>query len=235
MFHFKQFSVNDQKSSMKVGTDAVLLGIEAGKYQSFRVLDVGTGCGLIALLIAQQSGAEIDAIDIDEDSCVEAKENFTLSPWSSRLKVFNMDFCQFSTECKTKYDLIVSNPPFFSSGERKKDIRLGRARHDESLDFNALISGVSRILSETGKLMCILPENRNSDLNSVASASGLFSKSVMMIRPVELRKPNRYIVTYSKLRPEQITISELTIRNIDLTYTQQFRDYVYEFYLDFPY
>jgi len=232
VFHFKQFSVSDNKSTMKVGTDAVLLGIEAGKFDAENVLDVGTGCGIVALLIAQQTNAFIDAIDIDQESCIEAAENFSLSPWKNRLNAVNSDFICFSEQSGKCFDLIVSNPPFFSSGEQKKDERIGRARHSNSLDFLALTQGASKMMNKHGTFIVILPKERLSEFNTIALQSGLYPISVKIIHPIEGKKPKRCVAAFGKEHVEKVDHSNLTIRSHDLAYTHEFKKHVYDFYLD---
>src|SRR5664280_2075596 len=112
-FEFKQFRVEQSKAAMKVGTDGVILGAWTSVDNASRILDVGTGTGLIALMLAQRSNAAIDAVEIDDDAYCEAKFNFEQSPWKERLKIFHSDFNAFSKEYGHQYDLIVSNPPFF--------------------------------------------------------------------------------------------------------------------------
>src|ERR1043166_5945137 len=112
-FRFRQFTVHQDKCAMKVGTDAVLLGAWVNPGSAKRILDIGTGTGLIALMLAQKSTAKIDAVDIDEEAFLQARENFRISPWFQRLGIYHQTFQEFAQENSDKYDLIVSNPPYF--------------------------------------------------------------------------------------------------------------------------
>ena len=141
VFRFKQFGVRHEKSAMKVGTDGVLLGAWTNAENAKKVLDIGTGTGLIALMIAQRSKALITGIEIDEDAAEEAYENFVSSPWGDRLRVENSDFAVFSNICNEKYDVIVSNPPYFVDSLECPDEKRGKARHTSSLSFENLIKG----------------------------------------------------------------------------------------------
>lgn len=235
MFHFKKFSLTDDRSTMKVGTDAVLLGIAAGKINCNRVLDIGTGCGVISLLIAQQTNAIIDAIDIDEQSCMEAYENFQLSPWSDRLNVLHNDIRIYALSAETTYDLIVSNPPFFNTGHKKQNAHIRKARHDDTLTLKELIISVNKLLSDSGQFMCILPDHRIAECIHIACKHKFFLHHIMLIHPKEHLPPNRYILTFKRMTTNSIAFERLTIRKNNLLYTGEFKQYVCDFYLDFPY
>jgi len=235
MFHFKQFSVEDDCSSMKVGTDAVLLGIAANETKVKKILDVGTGCGVIALMLAQKTNATIDAIDIDKENCIQAQENFSKSKWNQRLNIIHQDFNDFFLTKDSEYDLIVSNPPFFISGKRKENKRQGRARHTDTLSFNQLCQGVSKLLVSTGKFFLILPKNTFPQMLEAANASGLFLQNILLVHPTTKKAPNRYIACFTK-KPEEIILFErLFIREHHSFYTFQYKDFVKDFYLDFVY
>jgi tRNA1Val (adenine37-N6)-methyltransferase len=152
-FRFKQFSVDDSKCAMKVGTDAVLLGAWADVTCAETILDIGTGCGLIALMAAQRSNAHITAIDIDESTTLQSKENFLSSPWHDRLEAIHIE--QFQPDYL--FDLIICNPPFFKNALKTPFHERNLARHNDSLSFESLVSHVNILLSENGKFFFILP------------------------------------------------------------------------------
>jgi tRNA1Val (adenine37-N6)-methyltransferase len=233
MFHFKQFSVEDDSSSMKVGTDAVLLGITTKANKANKILDVGTGCGVVALMLAQKTNAIIDAIDIDNESCIQAQENFNISQWKERLNIINDDFSVFSTTTDSKYDLIVSNPPFFISGKRKDNQRVSRARHNDTLSYNQLCDGVSKLLNSNGHFYLILPKNTFAHLLEAANESGLFLHSILLIHPTIKKIPNRYIACFTKQKATEIVFDRLFIRENPSLYTSQYKNFVKEYYLDF--
>lgn len=157
VFRFKRFMVSHGRSSMKIGVDAVLLGAWVNLSEAHRILDVGCGCGIIALMCAQRNeNSQIQAIDIDSDSIIEANENFLSSPWANRLSCRKTDFNDFCEE-NVNYDLIISNPPFFDSGiDNPESCRL-RARHQDLLSPEILIRQGLKILCEGGIIAFIMP------------------------------------------------------------------------------
>ncbi len=221
---------------MKVGTDGVLLGITANTENVKKILDVGTGCGLIALMLAQKCSAEIHTIDIDHDSCKQAHENFLLSPWKNRMHIIEDDFIDFSENTSQTYDLIVSNPPFFETGDRKPQLQKSRARHCDWLNFDNLCKGASSLLNPHGKFLVILPENRILDFLVKADFHDLHLKTALLIHPVIHKVPNRFIFEFVCAHPQsQVYFSRLFVRKQDGLYTKEFKDYVKEYYLDFAY
>lgn len=186
VFRFKQFAVRNHRSAMKVGTDGVLLGAWCDVNGARRVLDVGTGTGLIALMVAQRNAdAAIDAVEIDAEACTEARENFEASPWSERLRVIHGDFLEIAAEAACgysregsdcgsigvgEYDLIVSNPPYFTEDTTSDDRRRATARHTSvALTYSALIKGACRLLAEGGRISLISPVERETEIISAAS------------------------------------------------------------------
>lgn len=156
MFQFKQFAVADELCAMKVGTDGVLIGAWADVEGDSRILDLGTGSGLIALMLAQRnSEAEILALDIDEQATIQAQHNFELSPWAKRLSVVNVNVCDYVTE--RKFSHIVTNPPYFVDSLHSSDAARTAARHTASLSFAQIVASSERLLEPEGKLSVILP------------------------------------------------------------------------------
>ena len=167
-FKFKQFSVNQDNCAMKVGTDGVLLGAWCDVESAKMVLDIGTGTGLIALMIAQRTDcALIDAVEIDKSAYVQASGNFKDSRWCGRIGVFNLDFKQYVDECNTKYDLIVSNPPYFENSLKSSNLERTMARHTDSLSFDELLHGASMLLSESGIISLIVPNGVDNRLGEI--------------------------------------------------------------------
>ena len=159
VFRFKQFQVLNDKTAMKVGTDGVLLGAWCEVTDARHVLDVGTGCGVIALMVAQRNAeSRIDAIEIDEASAKEAALNFSRSPWAERLHLVHGDFTAVETWWSgEKYDLIVSNPPFFTHGVLPPEASRMTARHTQNLDYGQLLKTASAMLADGGKIALITP------------------------------------------------------------------------------
>ena len=177
-FCFKQFSLNHERFAMPVNTDGVLLGAWAGLYgadASLRILDVGTGCGIVALMMAQRfPEATIDALDIDLPSVEEAAENAVSSPWSSRIAVYCSDFRNF--EAEHPYDLIVSNPPFFLDSLKTPDARRTNARHSHSgsLPHGALLRRAAALLGSSGQFAVILPADQAESFLEMAALAKPF-------------------------------------------------------------
>ncbi|MGC4023205.1 MAG: methyltransferase, partial [Cyclobacteriaceae bacterium] len=156
-FRFKQFSVNNDKCAMKVGTDAVLLGAWMDLDNAQSILEIGTGSGVIALMVAQRTPADahIDAIEIEEQDATQAKENVKNSPWPSKIGIHQAAFQDF--ENKTKYDLIFSNPPYFNKSLLPPSSERSRVRHTNTLSYEELIVHSLRLINTKGKLAVILP------------------------------------------------------------------------------
>ena len=138
-FQFKQFTIRHDKCAMKVGTDGVLLGAWAGTESCSRILDVGTGTGLIALMLAQRSKAVVDAIDIDADACLQAQENAESSLFAGRINVFHSDLADFAQASTHLYGLIVSNPPYFVDSLKCPNLQRNTARHTDTLTLEDLL------------------------------------------------------------------------------------------------
>ena len=184
VFRFKQFSVINQYSAMKVGTDGVLLGAWCDISNVTNILDIGTGCGLIALMLAQRTiDVNIDAVEIDYPAFIEASENFANSPWQNRLNLQNADFNQFSSISTKKYDLIVSNPPYFNNSLHSVNGSRTTARHSKSLTIQDIVVGSKRILSKNGKISLITPSNLYEMICDIVDDNGMYLEKLTFIRP----------------------------------------------------
>lgn len=234
-FEFKQFSVTDQQSSMKVGTDAVLLGVWAEKEHADNILEIGVGCGLISLMMAQRfPDAQIQAIDIHKPSVEEAKQNFTSSPWAERLSVENISLQAYTTQ--TKYDLIISNPPFFNDSLLPQTSKKTMAKHTGNLSHADLAKHASKLLSAQGKLSLILPID--SHLNFSTIQNGLHLWRQLSIIPKEGKTANRILSEWRMKKEEgegegegEVIRSSLTIRSLDNNYTEEYIELTKAFYL----
>lgn len=169
-FELKQFSLNHHRSSMKVSTDSILLGSLCEINDPKNILDIGTGCGILALMMAQKSMANITAIDVDLNSIHEAKENFQNSPWDDRLKAIQIDLETFSNDNLTPYDLIISNPPYFNQSITSPNQQRNIARNANLLTFETLIIIVKRLLAPNGDLWLILPTEEFRKFSATATA-----------------------------------------------------------------
>ncbi|MFQ8827272.1 MAG: tRNA1(Val) (adenine(37)-N6)-methyltransferase [Alistipes sp.] len=183
-FAFKRFTVRQPRSAMRVGTDGVLLGAWCDPAPADgRMLDVGTGTGVIALILAQRNpSARIDAVEIDEGGCLDAEGNFAASPWAGRLTLYRRPFADFAAGCPVRYDRIVSNPPYFVASLQSPDPARTAARHAESLSYADLAAGAARLLVPSGRLSVILPVETACDFAALALSEGLYRVRTLAVR-----------------------------------------------------
>lgn len=197
LFRFKQFSCSHGRSSIKIGVDAVLTGAWADVSECSNILDVGTGCGVIALMCAQRNPtARVLAIDIHTDSVEEAADNFRNSPWSGRLNAMQADFLSLSSKLSHKFDLIVSNPPFFSSGISTADTPRIAARHEVTLSPATLIENCRLLLSDHGRLDMITPADKGAGLAELAAENGLKLLRYCYVKGTPAKPPKRILLEF---------------------------------------
>ena len=229
-FHFKHFSLCHDRSTMKVGTDAVLLGAWVSVKPTDWVLDVGTGCGVLPLMLAQRGIAKVHAVDLDASSAQEAAENFDASQWHDKLFSFHADIRKFTMQCA--YDLIISNPPFFVNSFKCDADRRNQARHtDTSLTFVELIDAVRRLLKSDGRFVVVLPLRESLEFIPLAEQSNLFVHRRQNIIPVAGKDPNRVNLEFRYGQPAQLEATDLVIRREDGSFTEDYNRVVSEFYL----
>jgi tRNA1Val (adenine37-N6)-methyltransferase len=232
-FKFKQFTIYQDKCAMKVGTDGVLLGAWANVEKADRILDIGTGTGLIALMMAQRSNATIDAVEIDSNACEQVLENVNQSPWSDRIKIIHQSFQDFATETKTKYDLIVSNPPYFQNALTTPLEKRTKARHNTDLQLADILTGALHCLSDSGTLSLILPYIEGSLFIVKAAEQGLYCVRKTNVLPKPGRKPKRLLLEFKKIKKpftEQQLVIELNKRH---EYSDDYKNLTKDFYLKF--
>ncbi len=232
VFHFKQFDVRHVNSAMKVGSDAVLLGAFARVGMDNEILDVGTGCGVIALMMCQKNPyANVTAVDIDRESILEAEFNFLRSPWSGSLKAVHRSVQDFSEETDDSFDHIVSNPPFFTGDKHSIFPSRTKARHTVYLDHWDFLNSIDRLLKRNGKLSVILPVPIAIEFIQKAAILHLELQRLLKLRP----KPNtphiRYVMEFSKSKTTYKE-DELMMYDIDSVYTREYKSYTQDFYLD---
>ena len=227
VFRFKEFSVIQDRSAMKVGTDAMLLGSFIQPNQKGNCLEIGTGTGVISLMIAQRSSEiKITALDIDFESIEEAIKNFTNSPWKDRIEGVLGDFLDFSTS--EKFDLIVSNPPYFENGLLNESKRKASTRHEASLPLIHLFEKSMNLLTEKGVFVLIIPAQSAQKWIDNALKMNLFCfKEITIFGKSNL--PKRSILFFSKENKEIIR-EELIIRNSDNTYTEEYKRLTIDFH-----
>jgi tRNA1Val (adenine37-N6)-methyltransferase len=232
VFRFKQFSVNQDKCAMKIGTDGVLLGAWAAiKHNPASILDIGTGTGVIALQLAQRSDAElIDAIEIEDNAYEQAVENFENSPWGDQLFCYHTSLEEFANEIDETYDLIVSNPPFYSDEFLSNNKARNKARSTTSLSFNELLKNVSSLLSKDGVFTTILPYKEEESFIQLAENYDLFINRICRIKGTPATEIKRSLLEFS-FRKSTIETSELIIENQRHNYTEDYTNLVKYFYL----
>ncbi|MBQ6939777.1 MAG: methyltransferase [Alistipes sp.] len=230
MFEFKQFSVDDEQCAMKVGTDGVLLGAWVDVAESKHILDIGTGSGLIALMVAQRSvEAKVLGIDIDANAVCQARSNFAKSPWSERLTAEQCDVRELYTE--QLYDHIVSNPPYFVETTESPNESRATARHATHLKFADIIAVAERLLADGGGLSVILPTDVAAMFRREAFER-LWLVRQMDISTKEGEAPRRTMMEFRRVsEPVMPKITTLTIRHKDSTYTDEYRRLAEDFYI----
>ena len=233
-FRFKQFAVEDDACAMKVGTDGVLLGAWAelsNKCES-RVLDTGSGSGLIALMLAQRfPNACITGIDIDEKAVRQSMDNFSSSPWSSRLKAYCTSFQQYSTTAQERYDLIVSNPPFFQQGLHCPDPQRTQARHTQTLPYEDLLRYSLWLLKPTGSLQLILPAQEEENILAMARQSGFFLQRICRIRGRAHKPCKRVLLHFVLESADTAEETDLTLETETGRRSQAYQELCNDFYL----
>lgn len=225
-FTFKQFIIQQSKEVFRVGTDGVLLGALADIGNAFNVLEIGTGTGLISLMLAQRnSEAEFLGIDINKDAAELTKSNFENSPFFSRLKNIHQDFKYFETE--QMFDLIVSNPPYFEASNSEKD---KIARQTVELNFRQLVAKSSQMLSKKGVLSVIIPTEAGSDFLAIAEENQMFLIRKINIKGIENSKVKRLILEFS-LSETDVLESEFIIEKSPRQYSDQYLELTKEFHV----
>lgn len=216
---------------MKVGTDSVLIGAWSDVAGARRALDVGTGCGVIALMLAQRSPLlTVDAIDIDLDSVEEANNNFANSPWSDRLDAKAGDFS--TMELPGKYDLIVSNPPFFTNGVLPPEQARMNARHTRSLTYHQLLSRAKSLLTDAGKISIVSPVDVREVILDGCKCNSLYVNRLTEVISVDGMPPKRLLWEISRNDASTLR-STLTIEKFPGEYTEEYRALCRDFYLKF--
>ncbi len=229
-FSFKQFTVYQDRCAFKVGTDGVLLGACANISGARSILDIGTGTGLIALMLAQRCEAEITAIELDRASFEQACSNVESSKWKDRIKVINTAIQDYFPG-SAKFDLIVSNPPFFIDSLPNPDQVKAAARHNIQMNNEDLLSGVSRLMAEGGRFQVIMPYVEGNILIAEAQSFGLYCINILKIKPLPTSEIRRMILTFSR---EKIKTHEsfLTIEHGKRhEFTEEYKALTRDFYL----
>lgn len=235
-FQFKQFTVWHQKCAMKVGTDGVLAGALAPVEGMKHILDVGTGSGLIALMLAQRCHeANIRAIEIDDDAAAQAEENFAASPWAERLQLIHGDFNEYVSN--KLFDLIVSNPPYYIDALKNPDPHRSVARHNETLNFHQLFLHARQLLQPAGICCVIIPTESESFVNDMAARHHFFPQAVTRIFTKPGKRCRRVFITYWRgeendlYYPGEKSEQILYLMDADSNYSADYRKLTEDFYI----
>ena len=231
-FVFKQFTIHQDKCAMKIGTDAVLLGAWTNlEHNPNAILDIGAGTGVIALMLAQHSNAEIiDAIEIDDDAYEQCVENFETSPWSDRLFCYHASLEEFANEVEDKYDLIISNPPFYSDDFKSQNKQRDLARFSDAMPFKHLVESVSKLLSDDGRFSVIIPYKEEKQFIRLASEVKLFSNRILHVKGNPSSEIKRSLLEFS-FKDWEVKTEELIIETQRHHYTQDYINLTKDIYL----
>ena len=232
MFQFKQFSVNQDKCAMKIGTDGVLLGAWTSLENTpYSIMDIGTGTGIIALMLAQRSNAEqIDAMEIDDDAYEQAVDNFENSPWGDRLFCYHAGLDEFLEEPEDEYDIIVSNPPFYTEDYTSGDDQRDKARFTASLPFEDLVEAAALLLSDNGIFSVIIPFKEEDNFVALARDLDLFPFKITRVKGTPTTDIKRSMMAFSRDERE-IATDELIIETARHEYTPEYIALTKDFYL----
>jgi len=232
-FQFKAFTVQQDQCAMKIGTDSVLLGAWTPlDTNPFSILDIGAGTGVLSLQLAQRSAAQvIDALEIDELAYEQCVDNFEASPWADRLFCYHADLDEFTEEIEDQYDLIISNPPFYSEDFKTDNNQRDLARFTDALPFEHLVDSVSKLLTKDGVFSVVIPYKEESHFIALASQVGLFPNRILHVKGTKHSEIKRSLLTFS-FRESVIKTEVLVIEIERHQYTQEYINLTQDFYLN---
>lgn len=231
-FKFKQFSVEQDKCAMKIGTDGVLLGSWTSvDHNPFSVLDIGAGTGVLSLMLAQRCNAQlIEAIEIDADAYEQCADNFENSPWGDRLFCYHASLLEYVDEVDDKYDVIICNPPFYSEDYKTKNEARDLARFQDAMPFEHLTYAVSKLLSDDGLFSVVIPFKAQDNFITLASTVKLYPKRILHLKGNSKTEIKRSLIEFS-FQKTQPKFSELVIENGRHNYTEDYIELTKDFYL----
>lgn len=232
-FQFKQFTVEQDNCAMKIGTDGVLLGAWAPVAKdTFSILDIGTGTGIIALMLAQRTDAQqIDALEIEENAYEQATDNFENSPWNDRLFCFHAGLDEFMEEPEDEYDIIVSNPPFYSEDYKTNNEQRDLARFQDALPFEDLVEAADVLLSENGVLAVIIPFKEEETFIEIAEQYELFPIKITRVKGTPTTEIIRSLLAFKRFELPALDSDELIIETSRHQYTPEYIELTKDFYL----
>ncbi|MFN3801977.1 tRNA1(Val) (adenine(37)-N6)-methyltransferase [Belliella pelovolcani] len=233
IFKFKQFEVRQDRCGMKIITDAVVLGARADEVEAKSILDIGSGTGVISLMLAQRFvEASVHAVELDEHACTQSIENVKSSSFSDRVKVHHNSFQDFAHNNATQYDLIVSNPPYFPDHLKSKDLQRNQALHNDKLSFEDLARGVVKLLNQKGSFWVILPPRQMEDFTSICAGMQLFPKFNLKLRDKTASKVIREVQAFT-FEQVEVEKQELYIKNSDGTFASNYQKLLKDFLIIF--
>lgn len=231
-FTFKHFTIHQDRCAMKVCTDACILGASTDVDHVKNILDIGTGTGLLSLMLAQRSKAKIDAVEIDGDAYSQAINNVSESAFGDKISVFHEDIKLFDS--LNSYDLIISNPPFYQKSLKSADVRANKAHHAVELSLEALIDAVARLLKPKGRFVVLLPPFEVEKLIQLARKKELYLSKKILIQHDESKPIFRVIATFQNIQILDYQEETLVIHEKDSkTYSEKFRRLLKDYYLIF--
>jgi len=230
-FRFKQFTIKQEQSAMKVGTDSILLGSWVTVEKEESILDIGSGTGILALMLAQRSNAKIiDAVEIDANTYEEAVENFENSPWGDRLFCYHSSIQEFAKEIDDKYDLIIANPPYFDPHDIKSVSQKSIARQTHLLNHLTLLKATKQLLSLSGIAAFVIPFKMEEFFIDLARNMGLFVQRITRSKDQKEATFKRSLLEFG-FKEKQVISDEIILKNRDTTYSIDFIKLTKDFYL----
>lgn len=231
-FNFKQFRIVQDRCAMKIGTDAVLLGAWTPLINNpYSILDIGTGTGILSLILAQRSNAaQIDAIEIEENAYEQATDNFEESPWNDRLFCFHAGLDEFMEEPEDEYDLIISNPPFYTDDYKTEDKQRDLARFEDALPFEDLVEAADLLLSENGIFSVIIPFKEEEQFLALAKEFELYPLKITRVKGTPTTETKRSLLAFTRIQQTPL-IDELIIETARHQYTPEYINLTKDFYL----
>lgn len=231
-FQFKEFSINQDQCAMKIGTDGVLLGAWSSiESNPFSILDIGAGTGVLSLMLAQRSDAQvIEALEIDDKAYEQCVDNFEQSPWNDRLFCYHASLEEFAEEIDDQYDLIICNPPFYSGDYKTENARRDLARFQDAMPFEHLLESISTLLSKNGLFSVVIPFSEEEKFITLAKQFNLFTKRILHVRGNPSADIKRSLIEFSFLQ-SNIEVSELIIETSRHQYTENYIRLTRYFYL----
>ena len=228
-FKFKQFTIVQDGCAMKVGTDGCLLGGWFNCSKSKNILDVGCGSGLIAIMAAQRSDAQITGIEIDKDAAIQAKENTENSPWAERIEIINCDFLKYNTD--KKFDTIICNPPYFVNSLKCDKSSRTLARHSDSLNNNKFFAKCAEISTHALAVSIIIPCDIMEEWLSAAKENNFYASRITFIKTTPRKEPKRVLIEFVRDNKTTTTETTLILEKERGEYSDDVKDILRDFYL----